>query len=118
MRKSLFYTALTSLVLAFAAVLILAAPAARVDDYHTCPQVTGLVPHVGGPIISGSSNVIICGNGAATFGSLAVCTGTMDQIAQGSSTVLINGLPAARQGDLSAHGGVIVQGCGTVLIGP
>lgn len=118
MRKSLFYTALTSLILAFAAVLILAAPAARVGDFHTCPQVTGLVPHVGGPIISGSSNVIICGNGAATFGSTASCTGPVDQIIGGSGSVLINGLPAARQGDGSAHGGTITQGCPTVFIGP
>jgi uncharacterized Zn-binding protein involved in type VI secretion len=33
-------------------------------------------------------------------------------------TVLIGGLPAARIGDITAHGGVIVLGCFTVIIGP
>jgi uncharacterized Zn-binding protein involved in type VI secretion len=118
MRKSALYFVVMSLIMAFAAVLILAAPAARVGDNHTCPQVTGVIPHVGGPIISGSPNVIICGNQAATVSSFAVCNGPLDQITQGSATVFINGLPAARQGDASAHGGTIVQGCPTVSIGP
>ena len=118
MQKSILYFVVTILVLAFAAVLIWAAPAARVGDFHSCPAVTGLIPHVGGPISSGSPNVIICGNQAATVSSFAVCNGPLDQITQGSTTVFINGLPAARQGDLSAHGGVIVQGCPTVSIGP
>jgi hypothetical protein len=26
-------------------------PAARVTDMHVCPMVTGIVPHVGGPIL-------------------------------------------------------------------
>ena len=34
-------------------------PAARISDMHTCPMVNpGPVPHVGGPDISGSPNVI------------------------------------------------------------
>jgi len=118
MRKSAVYIVVTSLFLAFAAALIFAAPAARVGDYHTCPQVTGFVPHIGGPILSGSSNVFICGNAAATVSSFASCNGSLDQIIQGSVIVFINGLPAARQGDVSAHGGLITQGCPTVLIGP
>lgn len=118
MRKSILYTLISATVMAFAAVLVLAAPAARVGDYHTCPQITGLVPHVGGPIITGSPTVNICSLPAATVSSVATCTGPPDQIVTGSATVLINGLPAARQGDISAHGGLIIQGCGTVLIGP
>jgi uncharacterized Zn-binding protein involved in type VI secretion len=35
----------------------------------------------------------------------------------GSSTVLIGGKPAARMGDSTAHGGTIVAGLATVLIG-
>jgi uncharacterized Zn-binding protein involved in type VI secretion len=35
----------------------------------------------------------------------------------GSMTVLISNKPAARMGDQTAHGGVIVVGCPTVLIG-
>jgi uncharacterized Zn-binding protein involved in type VI secretion len=38
-------------------------------------------------------------------------------IAMGSPKVLIGGLPAARMGDPTVHGGVIVMGCPTVLIG-
>jgi len=38
-------------------------------------------------------------------------------IALGSFTVLVGGMPAARLGDLTAHGGTIVLGCFTVLIG-
>lgn len=59
-------------------------------DFHACPLVTGLVPHVGGVI------------------------------ALGSTTVLINNLPAARQGDMIAESGPpnsIVMGCPTVMIG-
>ena len=63
-------------------------PAARLTDMHVCPMVTVLVPHVGGPIV-----------------------------APGAITTLIGGMPAARMGDLTAHGGAIVLGLPTVLIG-
>jgi uncharacterized Zn-binding protein involved in type VI secretion len=46
-----------------------------------------------------------------------VCVGPPDMIALGSFTVLVNSLPAARMGDLTAHGGTIVLGDFTVLIG-
>jgi len=72
-------------------VLIGGMPAWRATaDFHTCPQVTGLVPHVGGVV------------------------------ALGSLTVLINNLPAARQGDVIVESGppnTITMGCPTVLIG-
>jgi uncharacterized Zn-binding protein involved in type VI secretion len=92
-------------------------PAARITDMHTCPESDGPVPHVGGPIISGSPNVLIGGLPAARVTDKLTCVGPPDVIAMGSPTVLINGLPAARMGDQTAHGGVIVDGCGTVLIG-
>lgn len=93
-------------------------PAARVTDIHTCPQVTGVVPHVGGPIIPPCEpTVIIGGMPAARVSDHAVCVGPPDTIAQGSPTVFINGKPAARIGDMSAHGGVIVTGFPTVIIG-
>ncbi|MGB7217707.1 MAG: PAAR domain-containing protein [Vicinamibacterales bacterium] len=87
-------------------------------DMHTCPMVTHVVPHVGGPI-SGpcSPTVLIGGRPAAAVGDHAICTGPPDAIAKGSATVLLQGRPAARVGDLTAHGGVIVVGCPTVLIG-
>src|SRR5512138_1278326 len=93
-------------------------PAARVTDMHVCPMVTVLVPHVGGPVLPpGCLTVLIGGLPAARVGDMAVCVGPPDVIALGSFKVLIGGMPAARLGDLTAHGGTIVMGCPTVLIG-
>lgn len=81
-----------SIVLGMPTVLIGGQPAARVADMHVCPMVTGIVPHVGGPILP-----------------------------PGGVTVLIGGMPAARMGDMCVCVGppdVIVMGCPTVLIGP
>lgn len=92
--------------------------AARITDMHTCPMVTGLVPHVGGPILpAGATNVLIEGLPAARVGDMAVCVGPPDTIVKGSGTVLIGGMPAARMGDSTAHGGVIIVGSATVMIG-
>lgn len=93
-------------------------PAARITDMHVCPMVTGLVPHVGGPISTpGGPTVIIGGLPAATVGSMCVCVGPPDTIVKGSATVMICGKPAARMGDMTAHGGSIVMGCPTVIVG-
>ena len=92
--------------------------AARLTDMHTCPMVTGVVPHVGGPVTGPGVATVIIGNmPAAVVGDLLVCVGPPDTIVKGSSTVFISGRPAARQGDLTAHGGVIVTGFTTVQIG-
>ncbi|MNU56226.1 PAAR motif protein [compost metagenome] len=93
-------------------------PAARVTDMHVCPMVTGNVPHVGGPILpAGEPTVLIGGMPAARMGDMAVCSGPPDTITGGSATVLIGGKPAARMTDTTAHGGTIVAGLATVLIG-
>lgn len=93
-------------------------PAARVGDMHTCPMVTGTVPHVGGPILPpGCPTVLIAGLPAARVGDMATCTGPPDAIAMGSATVLIGGMPAARMGDSTTHGGIITVGAPTVVIG-
>ncbi len=93
-------------------------PAARVGDMHVCPMITGLVPHVGGPILPpGGIPVLIGGMPAARVSDMAVCVGPPDVIALGSFTVLIGGMPAARLGDMTAHAGAIVMGMPTVLIG-
>ena len=93
-------------------------PAARVGDPHVCPMVTGVVPHVGGPLLPpGGLPVLIGGQPAAVVGGMCVCVGPPDAIVLGSFTVLIGGMPAARMGDMTAHGGVIVMGLPTVLIG-
>ena len=99
-------------------VLIGGQPAARVTDMHTCPMVTGLVPHVGGPILPpGGVTVLIGGMPAARVGAMATCVGPPDTVVMGSSTVMIGNMPAARLGDSTAHGGSIVLGCFTVMIG-
>jgi uncharacterized Zn-binding protein involved in type VI secretion len=85
---------------------------------HVCPMVTGVVPHVGGPIMPpGCVTVLIGKLPAARATDMAVCVGPPDVIALGSMTVLIGKLPAARMGDMTAHGGSIVLGLPTVLIG-
>lgn len=96
-------------------------PAARVGDMHVCPmQTPGVppIPHVGGPIMPpGKPTVLIAGLPAATATSLCTCVGPPDTIVKGSATVLIGSLPAARMGDTTAHGGSIVMGAPTVMIG-
>lgn len=85
---------------------------------HVCPMVTGTVPHVGGPVVvPGGPTVIIGGLPSATVGSMCVCIGPPDTVATGSSTVFIQSKPAARLGDGTAHGGKIIVGCPTVLVG-
>ena len=95
--------------------------AARLTDMHVCPMLTpGLppVPHVGGPIDRPCvPTVLIGGLPAAVVGDLCVCVGPPDAVVKGSASVLIAGKPAARMGDTCAHGGSIVIGFPTVVIG-
>jgi len=88
---------------------------------HVCPMMTpGVppIPHVGGPITGpGAPTVLIGGMPAAVMGDMCVCVGPPDTIILGSVGVFIGGKPAARMGDSCAHGGTIVLGCPTVLIG-
>jgi uncharacterized Zn-binding protein involved in type VI secretion len=92
--------------------------AARVSDMHLCPMITGVVPHVGGPVLpAGCPTVMIGGLPAARVGDMCTCTGPPDTITAGSGTVMIGGSPAARMGDSTAHGGVIIIGCPTINIG-
>jgi uncharacterized Zn-binding protein involved in type VI secretion len=96
-------------------------PAARASDMHVCPMVTpGVppIPHVGGPVLPpGCPTVLIGSMPAARVGDMCVCVGPPDVIALGSFTVLIGSMPAAQMGSLTAHGGTVVLGCPTVLIG-
>jgi len=81
-------------------------------------MITVLVPHVGGPILPpGCPTVLIGFLPAARVTDMAVCVGPPDVIVKGSPTVLIGNLMAARIGDTTAHGGNIVMGCPTVMIG-
>jgi uncharacterized Zn-binding protein involved in type VI secretion len=93
-------------------------PAARAGDMHVCPMITVLVPHVGGPILPPCCpTVLVGGMPQARVTDMAVCVGPPDVIVLGSFTTLIGGMPAARVGDLTVHGGTIILGCFTVLIG-
>jgi uncharacterized Zn-binding protein involved in type VI secretion len=84
---------------------------------HVCPMVTGVVPHVGGPILPpGCPTVLIGGMPAARVGDMATCVGPPDTIVLGSMKVMIGGMPAARMGDTCSHGGTIVLGAPTVMI--
>jgi len=87
---------------------------------HICPMVTpGLppIPHVGGPILTGSPTVLTGSLPQARVSDTCLCVGPPDTIALGSVTVLVGGLPAARMGDMCSHGGTISVGYPTVLIG-
>jgi uncharacterized Zn-binding protein involved in type VI secretion len=81
-------------------------------------MVTVLVPHVGGPIIPPCAVTVLIGKlPAARVTDMLTCVGPPDVIAKGSMTVLTCKLPQARIGDLTAHGGVIILGMPTVLVG-
>lgn len=93
-------------------------PAARISDMHTCPLFNGPVPHVGGPISGPCAPTVLIGNlPAARISDMAICVGPPDVISKGSGTVITMGMPQARIGDITAHGGVIVMGMPTVLVG-
>jgi uncharacterized Zn-binding protein involved in type VI secretion len=96
-------------------------PASRVTDMHVCPMVTpGVppIPHVGGPILPPCAPTVLTGKlPQARVTDMCTCVGPPDTIVKGSMTVLVNKLPAARIGDLTAHGGSIVLGLPTVIIG-
>ena len=77
------------------------------------------IPHVGGPILPPCAVTVLTGMmPQARVTDMALCVGPPDIIVKGSPTVLVCSLPAARVMDLTAHGGTIVVGCFTVLIGP
>ncbi len=95
-------------------------PAAIMNSFHMCPQVNpGVVPvpHVGGPVIATTATVLIGGLPAAVLGDTCICSGPPDKIIKGSAGVMFGGMPAARMLDNTAHGGMIMIGVPTVLIG-
>ena len=71
-------------------VLIGGKPAWRAgSDFHSCPQVTGGVPHVGGTVAVGSATVLINNLPAARLGDMIVESGPPNSIVMGEMTVLI-----------------------------
>lgn len=93
-------------------------PAARVTDMHVCPMVTGIVPHVGGPVLPPAAiTVLIAGLPAARVTDLCTCVGPPDPIAMGYPATFVGGLLPAYLGSFTSHGGSIIMGCPTVLYG-
>jgi uncharacterized Zn-binding protein involved in type VI secretion len=93
-------------------------PAARVTDFHVCPVVSPAGPHVGGIVLPpGGMTVLVGGLPAARIGDLCVCVGAVDSIVKGAMPVRVLNMPASRMTDATAHGGVVVVGLPTVLIG-
>lgn len=93
-------------------------PVARIGDNHVCPMVDpGPKPHVGGPVSTGCFTVLFGGSPAAQVGSVAVCVGPPDAVSMGSTSTIVGGVPVARIGDPTVHGGVIVVGLPTVMVG-
>ena len=92
-------------------------PASRITDMHVCPMVTGIVPHVGGPVVAPAAPTVLIGKlPAAGMGSVCVCVGPPDTIVMGSPTVLVSKKPVAKLGSTTAHGGSVILGCPTVLV--
>lgn len=96
-------------------------PAARISDFHICPLSTPgtpPIPHVGGPVLPPGVPTVLIGNlPAACVGDMCVCVGPPDVIAAGAFTILVGNKPAARLGSTTAHGGSVVMGFPTVLLG-
>ena len=92
-------------------------PAATMTSFHVCPMLTGPVPHVGGPVIAAGVTVLTGMLPQAVMGDKAICVGPPDSIVKGSATVQVGGKPAARIMDNCAHGGMIMLGCFTVIVG-
>lgn len=93
-------------------------PAAFMGSLHVCPGVTVIIPHVGGPVIGTGATVLVMGPPSALMGDMAVCVGPPDKAVMGSPLVLAMNKPMARMGDPCQHGGAIVLGMPTILVGP
>lgn len=85
-------------------------PASRITDKHACPV------HSVTPVIVGDLTVLIGYMPAARVGDVLACV-PPDMITAGEPTVQIGHRDSARLGDPTAHGGRLIQGCPTVIIG-
>ena len=97
------------------------APVARITDMHVCPMQTPAVvpiPHVGGPVVGPGAPTVMAGvMPVSVIGDTAVCVGPPDIMVMGSFTVLACGKPVVRITDVTAHGGMVLVGAPTVLVG-
>jgi len=84
-------------------------PAARLGDAVSCPTCGTTA------LVQGSSNVFFDGLPAATLGHACGCGAALS--AAVIPNVFINGQPAAVLGSVTSHGGVVIGGSGSVIIG-
>ena len=89
----------------------MAKPAARKSDLYRCP----LPGHGTNPIASGSPDVFFDGLPAARQGDTCTCGSALSSGL--SATVFINGKNAATIDTGGTHGGIVIGGSGTVIIG-
>ncbi|MCE4057991.1 PAAR domain-containing protein [Pseudomonas sp. Au-Pse12] len=79
------------------------------------PTACPIPGHGVNPIASGSADVLFDGLPAARQGDVSACGGAL--VGGLSGTVSINGRAAATQGSVGAHGNTVIGGSGTVIIG-
>lgn len=92
--------------------------ACRVTDLHLCPQVTIIVPHVGGPAYPAAPVTVLAeGLPALRLADFATCIGPPDVEFEGAATVLVGGLPWVGRFHKTAHGGILLLAAATVQIG-
>jgi uncharacterized Zn-binding protein involved in type VI secretion len=94
--------------------------AARAGDAHECHLVEGNHPHVGGPAEGSPVATVTTGHRPQVrAGDRCRCDGPPDFIVTGSSSVYVDGKPAARKGDRTAHppSGMVTAGLDSVHIG-
>ncbi len=94
-------------------------PICRLTDMHECPFVTGVVPHVGGPIVGPGCPTVLAGEmPVSAEGDELVCVGPPDAVVFGFEMVLVGERPVTFMGSLCEHGGGVVgPGCPNVLVG-
>lgn len=81
-----------------------------VGDNHACPMVSGITPHIGGPVVGpGSPGVLLNGKPMAVVGDTCICNGPPDVIVQGCPGILIDGKPIIVEGSMTAHGGIVMS---------
>lgn len=89
-----------------------------INTNHICPMVTGITPHVGGPIVGpGNPGVLIDGVPISVLGDTCICCGSPDVVVQGYPGILVDGVPIVVQGCMTAHGGTIPMGVPGVTVG-
>lgn len=87
------------------------------DTNHICPMITGLTPHIGGPVAGpGCPGILIDGKPVSVMGDACICCGPPDVVVQGYPGILADGVPIVVQDCMTAHGGIIPLGVPGVTV--